>query len=250
MFIDTHCHLFNEYYINIDEVIKDLGNNIAIVSATNLNNAKEVIYLINKYPNIYGTVGIHPEEIDNAVSEDLEKLEVYLKHPKVVGIGEIGLDYHYTVSNKERQKDFFIKQLQLAEKHDKMVVIHSRDALDDTYDILKNHSSLKINMHAFSGNLEEALNYINLGCKLGVGGIITFKNNDKLLKIIKNVDLHNIILETDSPFLTPVPFRGHQNKPDNVIYIAEKIAQIRNISKEEVIFITTKAALKQFDLKL
>ena len=149
--------------------------------------------------------------------------------------------------SKEEQKNKFIKQLDLARKYNKTVVIHTRDAMQDTYDILKNYKDLKKVIHCYSGSLEMAKEFIKINCRLGIGGVLTFKNS-KLKDVIKEIDLKHILLETDSPFLTPEPLRGTKNEPYNIIYVAKKIAEIKNISLEEVLDVTTKNAKHQFDL--
>ena len=239
--VDTHCHITSEYYDNIDEVINKMQNNIIIVSGTNKEDIKEVIELC-KYKNVYGTIGIYPTE-----ELDLKIIEENINNKKIVGIGEIGLDYHLE-HNKEEQISKFIKQLDLARKYNKTVVIHTRDAIQDTYDILKNYKDLKKVIHCYSGSLEMAREFIKINCKLGIGGVLTFKNS-KLKDVIKEIDLKYILLETDSPFLTPEPYRGTKNEPYNVIYVAKKIAEIKNISLEEVLDITTRNAKEQFDLE-
>lgn len=239
--VDTHCHITSEYYDNILEVISKMKDNIIIVSGTNKEDIKEVISLCN-YKNIYGTIGIYPtEELDLKIIED------NINNKKIVGIGEIGLDYHLE-HNKEEQKNKFIKQLDLARKYNKTVVIHTRDAIQDTYDILKNYKDLKKVIHCYSGSLEMAKEFIKIGCRLGIGGVLTFKNS-KLKDVVKEVDLKYLLLETDSPFLAPEPLRGTKNEPYNVIYVAKKIAEIKNISLEEVLDITTLNAKDQFDLE-
>ena len=238
---DTHCHITSEYYDNILEVISKMKDNIIIVSGTNKEDIKEVISLCN-YKNIYGTIGIYPtEELDLKIIED------NINNKKIVGIGEIGLDYHLE-HNKEEQKNKFIKQLDLARKYNKTVVIHTRDAIQDTYDILKNYKDLKKVIHCYSGSLEMAKEFIKIGCRLGIGGVLTFKNS-KLKDVVKEIDLKYLLLETDSPFLAPEPLRGTKNEPYNVIYVAKKIAEIKNISLEEVLDITTLNAKDQFDLE-
>ena len=239
--VDTHCHITSEYYDNILEVISKMKDNIIIVSGTNKEDIKEVISLCN-YKNIYGTIGIYPtEELDLKIIED------NINNKKIVGIGEIGLDYHLE-HNKEEQKNKFIKQLDLARKYNKTVVIHTRDAIQDTYDILKNYKDLKKVIHCYSGSLEMAKEFIKIGCRLGIGGVLTFKNS-KLKDVIKEIDLKYLLLETDSPFLAPEPLRGTKNEPYNVIYVAKKIAEIKNISLEEVLDRTTLNAKDQFDLE-
>ena len=238
--VDTHCHITSEYYDNIDEVINKMKDNIIIVSGTNKDDIKEVINLCN-YKNVYGTIGIYPtEELDLKIIED------NINNKKIVGIGEIGLDYHLE-HNKEEQINKFIKQLDLARKYNKTVVIHTREAMQDTYDILKNYKDLKKVIHCYSGSLEMAKEFIKIGCRLGIGGVLTFKNS-KLKEVIKEIDLKYLLLETDSPFLTPEPYRGTKNEPYNIIYVAKKIAEIKNISLEEVLEVTTLNAKDQFDL--
>ncbi len=238
--IDTHCHITSEYYDNIDEVINKMKDNIIIVSGTNKDDIKEVINLCN-YKNVYGTIGIYPTE-----ELDLKIIEENINNKKIVGIGEIGLDYHLD-HNKNEQINKFIKQLDLARKYNKTVVIHTRDAIQDTYDILKNYKDLKKVIHCYSGSLEMAKEFIKINCRLGIGGVLTFKNS-KLKDVIKEIDLKYLLLETDSPFLTPEPYRGTKNEPYNIIYVAKKIAEIKDISLEEVLDITTKNAKEQFDL--
>lgn len=239
--VDTHCHITSEYYDNILEVISKMKDNIIIVSGTNKEDIKEVISLCN-YKNVYGTIGIYPtEELDLKIIED------NINNKKIVGIGEIGLDYHLEY-NKEEQKNKFIKQLDLARKYNKTVVIHTRDAIQDTYDILKNYKDLKKVIHCYSGSLEMAKEFIKIGCRLGIGGVLTFKNS-KLKDVVKEIDLKYLLLETDSPFLAPEPLRGTKNEPYNIIYVAKKIAEIKNISLEEVLDITTLNAKDQFDLE-
>ena len=252
MLIDTHCHISNEDYENKEEIIKNMENNIMIVSTASPKDIEEVVNLCETHKNIYGTLGIHPEFADTYKDEDLQKVEKYLTHPKIVGIGEIGLDYHYTKENKEKQKELFIKQINLANKYQKTIVIHSRDAIEDTYNIIEKYKNknIKCNMHCFSGSLEMAERFVKLGVKLGIGGVLTFKNEKKLKEIVHSLDIHNFILETDSPYLTPEPLRGQKNEPRNVKYVAAKISQLKGISYAKTLEITTQTAIRQFDLKL
>ena len=252
MMIDTHCHILKEDYENQDEVIKRMKENIIIVSSASPKDIDEIIYLIEKYENIYGTIGIHPEFASTYKKEDLLKIEKLLTHPKIVGIGEIGLDYHYGKENIEKQKELFIKQINLANKYHKTIVIHSRDAKDDTYNIVETYKdkNTKCNMHCYSYDLEMAEKLTNQNITLGIGGILTFKNEKTLKEIVSKLDLKNFVLETDSPYLTPEPFRGHINEPVNIKYVAEKIAQLKNITYEKVLEETTKNAVRQFDLNV
>lgn len=251
MMIDTHCHLNKEDYENLDQVIKNMGNNIMIVSTASPQDIEEVINLCETHENIYGTIGIHPEFADTYTEDDLKRVEQYLNHPKVVGIGEIGLDYHYTKENKEKQKELFIKQINLANQYKKTIVIHTRDAILDTYNILETEKdpNIKCDLHCYSGSLEMAKKFINLNATFGIGGVLTFKNEKKLKEIVKELELKYFVLETDSPYLTPEPYRGHTNEPKNIYYVAQKIAELKDKNIEEILEITTKNAIKQFDIK-
>lgn len=250
MLIDTHCHLDSNDYENIEQVIKSMNNNIMIASGVDLETSLNVIDLCNKYENIYGTIGFHPNEIEKCNEESLKKIEEMLDNPKIVGIGEIGLDYHYGTENKLNQINIFRKQLDMARKHNLPVVIHSRDAALDTLNIISEYKDLKIDMHCFSYSMEIAKELVKMNIKLGIGGVVTFSNSKKLKEIVEYFDLSNILLETDSPYLAPVPLRGSKNEPRNVKYIAEYIANIKNINVEEVEKITSFNAINQFDLKL
>lgn len=252
MMIDTHCHLGKEDYDDITKVIKNMGNNIMVVSTASPEDIEDVVKLCDTYSNIYGTIGIHPEFASTYKENDLELLEKYLTHPKIVGIGEIGLDYHYTKENKQDQFDLFIKQINLANKYNKTIVIHSRDAIEDTYNIIRQYKNenIKCNMHCYSGSLEMAKKFIPLNTTFGIGGVLTFKNEKKLKEIVKELELKHFVLETDSPYLTPEPIRGHKNEPVNIKYVAEKIADLKNIDINIVFKETTNNALRLFDINI
>ena len=234
MYIDTHCHILKEEYSNIDELITEckLKNvNKIIISGCELNNIEESIEISNKYANIY--LSYHPSEASKITNIDIENLKnKIIQNKKVVAIGEIGLDYYWSKDNKEEQKKLFNCMLNLAEELNLPVVIHSRDAFQDTYDILKKRN-LKGVIHCFSGNLENAKMYISIGYKLGIGGVLTFKNS-KLKDVIKFIDLNHIITETDSPYLAPEPYRGKQNSPINIPIIVQEIAKQKNVDIKEV----------------
>ena len=247
MQVDTHCHLSYEDYDNLDEIVKNID--IAITSGTNDDTNKEVLYIVSKYDNIYGTLGIHPEDIDSISDNSFKFIEENLNNKKIVAIGEIGLDYYWVKDNKEKQKELLRKQMEIAEKYNMPVVIHSRDAIEDTYDILKDYK-VKGTIHCFSSSYEMALKFIKLGYKIGIGGVVTFKNSKKLQDIVERLELKDILLETDSPYLSPEPLRGTKNVPYNTYYVAKKIAEIKNISIEKVLNITGNNAIEQFDLKL
>ena len=248
MLIDTHCHLSYEDYDNLDEIIKNM-NGIMIASGCDDKTNREVLELVEKYDNVYGTLGIHPEEIDGITPNSYKFIEENINNSKIVGIGEIGLDYYWVKDNKDKQKEVFEYQLKLAEKYNKSAVVHSRESIQDTYDILKKYK-LKGTIHCFNSSLEMAKEFIKLGYKIGVGGVVTFKNSKKLQEIVKELDLKDILIETDSPYLTPEPYRGKRNQPSNVYYVALKIAELKNISVDSIIKQTGDNAKSQFDLKI
>ena len=206
----------------------------------------EVLELVNKYDIIYGTIGFHPTELDAFKEEYFNFLIDNINNSKIVGIGEIGLDYHYEDTDKEIQRMVFNRQLEIAEKFNKPVVVHSRDSIGETYNILSKYN-LKGSIHCFSGSLEMAKLFIKLGYKLGVGGIITFKNAKNIKEVVKNIDLSYILLETDSPYLSPEPYRGSENNPSNIPVIAESIASIKGITNIDVARVTTANAEEVFD---
>lgn len=250
MFIDTHCHLSSSDYDDIDLVINEnrkAGMEKIIVSACDKKDFEEAFLLSKKYKDVFLTIGYHPEYVDDIVPADIAELDVLLKKEKVVGVGEIGLDYHYTKDNREAQIALFEQQLALAEKNNLPVVIHSRDATEDTINTLKKYK-VKGVIHCFSGSLEVAEIYIRMGFKLGIGGVVTFSNSN-LYKVVEKIGLSNIVLETDSPYLAPVPYRGKQNSSKYVPVIAQKIADILGLSLEEVASVTTSNACELFDLK-
>ncbi len=244
--IDTHCHLSAIDYDNLEELIVDIKKNdiICINNGVDKESNNEVLSLSSKYSNIYAAIGFHPSEVEKIESNYIEYIESNISN--VVAIGEIGLDYHYGKENIQKQKELFENQLLLAEKYNKPVIIHSRDAIMDTYEILKKYK-VKGVLHAFSGSLEMANKFIDLGFKLGIGGVITFKNCN-LKDIISKIDISNIVLETDSPYLSPEPVRGKKNTPLNLKYIVQYISNLKNISCDDVIKITNDNANSIFDL--
>ena len=249
MYIDTHCHVFSEYYDNIDEIINKCKNNGVskiIISGCDIETNKEVLELVNKYDIIYGTIGFHPTELNDFKEEYFAFLEKNIMNKKIVGIGEIGLDYHYEDTDKNKQINVFTRQLEIAEKYEKPIVVHSRDSIQDTYNILSNYK-LKGSIHCFSGSVEMAKLFTKLGYKLGVGGIITYKNAKNIKEVVKSIDLSYILLETDSPYLSPEPHRGTKNDPSNIPVIAGVIADIKNVSTIDVARITTDNAIAEFD---
>ena len=248
MYIDTHCHLSREDYDDIDKVIEENKNaNIdkIVVSGCSRESIEEVMDLKDRYDMVYVTIGYHPEYADTVTESDLDYLKSLLGEKKIVGIGEIGLDYHYTKDNKDKQIWLFEEQLKIAEEFNLPVVIHSRDATMDTINTLKKYKVKGI-IHCFSGSLETANIYISMGFLLGIGGVVTFKNS-KLKDVVKEVPSESIVLETDSPYLAPVPFRGKINSSKYLEFIANFIAEIKNISVEELAEITSRNASSLFD---
>lgn len=250
MFTDTHCHLYNDYYEegidSIYEKMKTSNITRVINNGCDGKSNKEVIELLGKYDWMYGTLGIHPESADTYTEEDLKYVEEHINDPRVVAVGEIGLDYYWTKDNKDKQKELFEYQLKLAEKVNKPVVIHSREATQDTIDILGKYNVTGV-IHSFSGSYETACIYINKGFLLGINGVITFKNCN-LKDVVEKLDLGNIVLETDSPYLTPVPYRGKRNDPSHVWEIAEYVADLKQVSIEELSKETNANIYRCFDI--
>lgn len=249
MFTDTHCHLYNEYYNNIDVIINNAQQNSInrfIVSGCSTKDNNEVINIIKRFDNLYGVIGLHPEEALNYCNEDIKILENNLNNSKIIGIGEIGLDYHYENFDKEKQQALFKSQLELADKYKLPVVIHSRDATEDTIRILKEYPGVKGVIHSFSGSKETAMIYIKMGYKLGINGVVTFKNSH-LKDILKDI-INNIVLETDSPYLTPHPYRGTQNNPSYIKLIANFICDYLNLDLSQLSIITNNNIKEIFDI--
>lgn len=247
MYVDTHAHLYKEFYDNIDETIKkcqDLGVSHIISDGDNHDSNVEMLELADKYENVFITLGIHPEYVENFEEKNLDFIIKNLSNSKVIAIGEIGLDYHYDNLDKDKQKYIFEKQLEIAEKYNMPVVVHSREATEDTLNILKKYKAKGV-IHSFSGSLEIAKEYIKMGYKIGIGGVVTFKNAH-IKDVIKEIGIENILLETDSPFLTPVPYRGEKNIPGYVKYIADFLSDYLNISTEEISKVTNKNVLEIF----
>ena len=248
MFVDTHCHIFKSDYDNIDEVLNNASNNNVkyyINNGSDREYNKEVLELVKEYDNMYGALGIHPETVDDYSLDDIEFIKNNLSNEKIVAIGEIGLDYHYTKENKDEQIKLLEMQLSLAEEYNLPVIIHSRDATEDTINTLKKFNC-RGTIHSFSGSLETAKIYIKMGYLLGINGVITFKNCN-IKDVIKEVGLDNIVLETDSPYLTPVPYRGMQNNPSHILDIAKFVSELYNVSLEELSYRTNENIKRMYE---
>ena len=248
--INTHSHVNMLRETNIDEAIQNAIDNkiVTIVPSSSVQDIFDTDKFIKKYNNVYGYVGVFPEEVKDFSDKTLSDMEEIIKsNPKIIGIGEIGLDYYWDKSFKELQKEVFIKQIEFANQMNLPLNIHSREAHLDTLEILKkyNKNSTAI-MHCFSGSLEFARECIKEGIYIALGGVVTFKNAKKTKEVAKNIPHEYLLLETDDPYLAPVPFRGKENQPMYVKYVAEEIANLRGITPEEVAKTSTENAKKIF----
>ncbi len=236
MIIDTHMHIFDEKYQNPDDVVEEaLKNDVKKMIAVGYDKktSLQAIELANKYEFIYASVGLHPSEVLKEIDENLEWLEKCLNEPKVIAIGEIGLDYYWDKSFKEQQKMFFKKQIEIAKRNNLPIIVHCRDAIQDCFDILKDEKVSGV-LHCYSGSYEMAKEFVKRGFYLGIGGVVTFKNANEIKKVVKDIDLSFLLSETDSPYLTPVPFRGKINQPAYTKYVVMEIANIKGVSCEYV----------------
>lgn len=248
--INTHSHVNMLRETNIDEAIQNAIDNkiVTIVPSSSVQDIFDTDKFIKKYNDVYGYVGVFPEEVKDFSDKTLADMEEIIKsNPKIIGIGEIGLDYYWDKSFKELQKEVFIKQIEFANQMNLPLNIHSREAHLDTLEILKkyNKNSTAI-MHCFSGSLEFARECIKEGIYIALGGVVTFKNAKKTKEVAKNIPLEYLLLETDDPYLAPVPFRGKENQPMYVKYVADEIANLRGTTPEEVAKTSTENAKKIF----
>ena len=251
-FFDSHAHYNDEQFDNDrDELIEKMykeGITKIIVAGSNVDTSKEAIEIAEKYDFIYATVGIHPQDIGN-VDKDLIQIEKLSSHKKVVAIGEIGLDYYYTKDNKEEQKDAFIKQIELANKVNLPIVIHCRDAYMDTINILKNIISPNKSgvFHCCQLNMELIKEALKLGFNISFAGPVTFKNSKNVKECLDLIPLNRLQIETDAPYLSPEPFRGTRNNSINMKLTAQKIADLKEISLEELAKVTYENTLRIFE---
>lgn len=238
MYVDSHAHYddesFNEDRFELINEMHENGVSLVVNAGADIKSSLASIELAKRFSFFYAAVGVHPHETENMTESDVEVLRKCCKYEKVVAIGEIGLDYYYDGAFKDIQKKWFRRQLELAKELDLPVVIHSREASKDCFDIIKESGVRKGVIHSFSGSSETALDYIDMGFYIGVGGIVTFNNAKKLVKVVEDIPLERILTETDSPYLSPVPNRGKRNNSQNIKYIVEKIAQIKQINHEIV----------------
>lgn len=250
--IDTHTHINMIESISIEEILnnaKENGIEKVIVPSANPKDFPEIVELINKYDNVYGMLGVHPSDAKDWDDSLINQIKDLCNNKKIVAIGEIGLDYYWDKSFNDLQKDVFIKQIKLANELNLPLDVHDREAHKDTFDILKQYNiNSKVVMHCFSGSVEFAKECVKEGYYIGIGGVVTFKNAIKMKEVAKHIPLEYIILETDAPYLTPVPYRGTENQPAYVKYVAEEIAKLKEISYEEVKNVTTSNAERIFNL--
>lgn len=236
MIIDTHLHLYDEKYEgSVDEIIKEaFANNVTkmIIIGYDKETSYKAVAMANKYPFMYASVGLHPSEVQKE-NEDVIWIEELVKDPRVVAIGEIGLDYYWDKTYIDLQKQYFIKQIKIANKYNLPIIVHSRSSIQDTFDILKANKAYGV-LHCFPGSKEMALGFIKLGFLLGIGGVVTFKNSKDLKEVVKEIPLKYLLSETDGPYLAPEPFRGKVNKPEYLPYIINKIASIKEIDPKIV----------------
>ena len=254
MYFDTHVHLNSEKYEDVNVIIKNAVENGVkkmIVVGYDLPTSQKAVEIASNFDFIYAAVGIHPSEVKNAKMSDFEAIERLLQYKKVVAVGEIGLDYHWDKDNKGVQKEFFVKQLMLAKKYNLPIIIHSRDAANDTYEVLYQCQNCykKGIMHCYSYSLEMAYKFITLNLKLAFGGALTFLNSKENKEVVENIDIKNLLVETDSPYLTPHPHRGKTNEPKYIHLVVEEISKIKNISKEIVARETYDNACKLFGVE-
>ncbi|WP_407431692.1 TatD family hydrolase [Methanobrevibacter sp.] len=249
MIIDTHCHIYNSEMDNAEEIIRQAAKNdiCIILNGTDPSSNMEVLELSDKYENVYAALGYFYSFADKITDEDISLLDKQLTNDKVIAVGEIGIDYYHTKDNANKQKELFEKMLDLAQKHSLPVIVHSRKAIQDTYDILKKHDVVG-SLHCYQGSGEMAREFIKLGFYIGIGGPVTHTNNKKIRKMLKKIDIHHILVETDSPYLAPEEKRGEINTPLNLKYIIGKIAEELDIEEDKVIEITTVNAKRLFKL--
>ena len=237
---DTHAHILDDQFKeDLDQVIRNIYDNMALVVniGCNLEDCPRTVALAEQYDKLYAAVGLHPEDVKTYTPEGWDMICRLAEHPKVVGIGETGLDYYWDTSTKDAQKVLFEQHIDLAKQLHKPLVIHDREAHGDTLEILKRTNAKEVGgiLHAFSGSVEMAMEVIKMGFYIGLGGPVTFKNARKSVEVAQSIPLEYLVIETDCPYMAPVPFRGKRNEPMLVQHTAAKIAELRGISVEELI---------------
>ncbi len=255
MIFETHAHYEDEAFdIDREELLASLpekGIEYVVDISSAVDTVDKVLALVDRYPYIYGAVGIHPEMANELNEDRFAWLKERAKHPKNVAIGEIGLDYYWDTSDPATQKKWFERQIDLAREFKLPLVIHSRDAANDTYQILKDAKAEEIGaiIHCFSYGVEQARQYLNMGFYLGIGGVITFTNGRKLKEVVTFAPLEQLVLETDCPYLAPVPYRGKRNDSTYLTYVVKEIAQLKGIDYDTVVRITAENAKRFYNIK-
>ena len=254
MIFDTHAHYddrqFEEDRAELLGSMQEQGVGMIVDAGSDIASWDKIGQLTEQYSFIYGAIGVHPDEVGELDEEKMQRMEKLLSGEKMVAVGEIGLDYYWDKEKRDLQKKWFIRQLELARQLDLPVIIHSREAAADTMEIMKQHAKgLDGVIHCFSYSLEQAKEYVNMGFYLGIGGVVTFKNAKKLKEVVGKIPLESLVLETDSPYLAPVPNRGKRNSSLNLVYVAEEIAALKGVSYEEVVRQTTENAKKLYRLE-
>ena len=255
MIFESHAHYedekFNEDRKELLDSFQEKGVGYVVNVASSLETVEKTIALTKEYDFIYGSVGVHPEECAELKDADMERFQELCKIPKIVAVGEIGLDYYWNEPAPEIQKVWFERQLELARDVKLPVIIHSRDAAKDTLDIMKKHKAEEIGgvIHCFSYPVEIAREFIKMGFYIGVGGVVTFKNSKKLKEVVADTPLERILLETDCPYMAPVPHRGERNNSLNLVYVAEEIARIKEVSYETVVDVTRENAKRMYQIQ-
>lgn len=255
MLFDSHAHYndskFNDDRFSVLDAMPE--NNVGYIMniSDSMKSIKKVLEIAEKYPFVYASVGVHPEEVANLTDSDMDTLEEYTKHPKVKAIGEIGLDYYWDDVERAVQKKWFARQVELAKKVNLPVIIHDRDAHGDCMDILREHNVSKVGgiFHCYSGSVEMAREILDWGMYIAFGGTLTFKNAKKVHEVAKYVPLDRIVIETDCPYLAPEPNRGKRNSSLYIHYVAERLAEIKGISPEEAERITCENAKKCYKIE-
>ena len=254
MIFDTHAHYDDEQFDeDRDELLASMqacGVEAVTNIGASLATSQNTIELTKKYPFVYGAIGVHPNEVEDLNEDGIAWLKENSGLPKIVAVGEIGLDYYWDEPGREVQKKWFLRQLELAREVKLPVVIHSRDAAKDTLDIMKSFHAENLGgvIHCFSYTKEMAREYLNMGFFLGIGGVVTFKNAKKLKEVVEYMPMEQMVLETDCPYLSPVPNRGKRNSSLNLPYVVEEVARLKEISVDEVIEITNRNAKTMYRL--
>ncbi len=249
---DTHAHYYDKRFDeDRDDVLRAmLADSVGgiINCGTDIASSEKCLTLAERYDNTFAAVGFHPEDLEGASFDDLRVIEEYLSRDKVVAVGEIGLDYYWDASPRPVQQEWFVRQMQLAKAHNMPVIVHDRDAHEDTLRLLKQEQPRGV-LHAFSGSVEMAKEIVKLGMYIGLGGVVTFKNARKTVEVAQAIPLDRLLLETDAPYMAPVPFRGRRNDSTLIAFVASRIAEIRGTTAEEILAVTTENAKAVFGIQ-